>query len=123
MKKFSDLYEKKVNVAQRKKMARRMSKLQKSSAFQMKKQRAALRTRDAAKLSVIAKKKVTQMYRDKFYKNYKDMSLQQRVQADAKIQQKYGAVIAKKAQRALPKLKSAEKARIKAARAAMKDDD
>ena len=88
-----------------------------------KKQRAALRTRDAAKLSVIAKKKVTQMYRDKFYKNYKDMSLQQRVQADAKIQQKYGAAIAKKVIRILPQLKAAEKERVKAARAAYGDKD
>ncbi len=123
MKKFSDLYEKTVNVAQRRKMARRMSKLQKSSAFQKKKQRTALRTRDAAKLAVIAKKKVTQMYRDKFYKNYKDMSLQMRVQADAKIQQKYGAAIAKKVTRMLPKLKAAEKERVKAARAAYGNKD
>ena len=123
MKKFSDLYEKKVSVAQRRKLGRRMARLQKSVAFQLKKKRKALRMRDPAKLIQIARKKVTQVFRDKFFKNYKDMSLQQRVQADAKIQQKYGAVIAKKAQRALPKLKSAEKARIKAARAAMKDDD
>ena len=39
MKKFSDLYEKKVDIAQRKKQARRMARLAKSSAFQRKKQR------------------------------------------------------------------------------------
>ena len=51
------------------------------------------------------------------------MSLQMRVQADAKIQQKYGAAIAKKVTRMLPKLKAAEKERVKAARAAYGDKD
>ena len=120
---FSDLYERVMGKAQRRKQGRRMAKLQKSSAFQMKKKRNALRTKDTAKLSVIAKKKATQIMRDKFYKDYKNMSLSMRVQADQKLQQKFGPVIAKIAKKMLPKLKSAEKERVKAARAAHGDKD
>ena len=43
MKKFSDLYEKKVDVTQRKKQARRMAKMAKSKAFQFKKRKALLK--------------------------------------------------------------------------------
>ena len=118
---FKELSEKVVSVAQRKKMARRMSKLQKSAGFQLKKKRNSLRVRDTAKLTVIAKKKVTQIFRDKFYKNYKEMSLQMKVQADQKIQQKYGASIAKKVTKMMPKLKAAEKDRVLRARAAHGD--
>jgi hypothetical protein len=127
MKTFKEMYdsldEKTMGKAQRKKQGRRMAKLQRSSAFQMKKKRNALRTKDTAKLAVIAKKKATQVIRDKFYKDYKNMSLTMRVQADQKIQQKYGAMIAKKAKKMLPQLKSDEKVRVKAARAAYKDKD
>ena len=46
-----------------------------------------------------------------------------RVQADQKIQQKYGPMIAKKAKRMMPGLKAAEKERAKAARAAYGNTD
>ena len=120
---FSDLYERVMGKAQRRKQGRRMAKLQRSSAFQLKKKRNALRTKDPAKLTVIAKKKATQIMRDKFYKDYKNMSLAMRVQADQKLQQKFGPVIAKIAKKMLPKLKSAEKERVKSARAAYGDKD
>ena len=120
---FSDLYERVMGKAQRRKQGRRMAKLQRSSAFQLKKKRNALRTKDTAKLTVIAKKKATQIMRDKFYKDYKNMSLAMRVQADQKLQQKFGPVIAKIAKKMLPKLKSAEKERVKSARAAYGDKD
>ena len=120
---FSDLYERVMGKAQRRKQGRRMAKLQRSSAFQLKKKRNALRTKDTAKLTVIAKKKATQVMRDKFYKDYKNMSLAMRVQADQKLQQKFGPVIAKIAKKMLPKLKSAEKERVKSARAAYGDKD
>ena len=50
MKNFKELYEgiKKVDVVQRKKMARRMAKMAKSKSFQFKKQKAALRMRNPA---------------------------------------------------------------------------
>ena len=67
MKTFLELYEGVVSVTQRKKLARRMAKLQKSPAFQMKKKRAALKMRDPAKLMMIARKKLIQGYRDKFF--------------------------------------------------------
>ena len=51
------------------------------------------------------------------------MSLTMRVQADQKIQQKYGPAIAKKAARMLPGLKADEKERVKAARAAYGNTD
>jgi hypothetical protein len=120
---FKELSEKVVSVAQRKKMARRMSKLQKSAGFQLKKKRNSLRVRDTAKLTVIAKKKVTQIYRDKFYKNYKDLPVQLRVKADQLIQQKYGPGIAKKVIKMMPNLKAAEKERVKAARDAYGKDE
>ena len=120
---FKELSEKVVSVAQRKKMARRMSKLQKSAGFQLKKKRNSLRVRDTAKLTVIEKKIVTQIYRDKFYKNYKDLPVQLRVKADQLIQQKYGPGIAKKVIKMMPNLKAAEKERVKAARDAYGKDE
>ena len=47
---FKELYERKVNVIQRKKQARRMSKLAKSPSFQLKKKRALLKFRSADKI-------------------------------------------------------------------------
>ena len=75
MKTFLELYEGVASVSQRKKLARRMAKLQKSPAFQMKKKRSALRMRDPAKLLVIARKKLKQKYRDKLFPDYKNQSV------------------------------------------------
>ena len=90
MKNFKELYEgiKKVDVVQRKRMARRMAKMAKSPAFQKKKERAALKMRDPAKLQAAAKKKVVKSFRDKFYPGYNEMSLQQRVVVDQKLNQR-----------------------------------
>ena len=121
MKKFSDIYEKKVDVVQRKKMARRMSKMAKSTSFQAKKKRAGLKMRDTAKLTLVAKKKIVQKFRDKFYPDYKTMALQQRVIVDQKLQQKYGAKMAKMLKKAVAVLKKGEAERVKQARAAMVD--
>ena len=118
MKIFSDIYEKKVDVVQRKKMARRMSKMAQSAGFQMKKKRALLKRRDTAKLSVLAKKKVTNKYRKKFAPDYKGMSPVQRVVIDQKIQQKFGAKIAKISKKLVTKLRAAEGERVKKAKAA-----
>jgi len=118
---FSDLYEKVVNVVQRKKMARRMAKMAKSKSFQFKKQKAMLKMRNPAKLALVARKKAMQMYRDKLYPNYKDMPLPQRVKVDQLITQKYGAKIDKIAKKMTMKLKKVEIERIKAAREKMKE--
>lgn len=124
MKNFKELYEgiKKVDVVQRKKMARRMAKMAKSKSFQFKKQKAALKMRDPAKLQAVAKKKVVKSFRDKFYPGYEQMSLQQRVVADQKLNQKYGKKIDKMVKKAVMKLKKQEVERVKQARAALRDE-
>jgi len=123
MKIFSDIYEKKVDVVQRKKQARRMARLVKTKGFQLKKERTLLKRRDTAKLAVVAKKKVTNKYRKKFAPDYKDMSPQQRVVIDQKIQQKFGAKIAKISKKLVNKLKAAEGERVQKAKAAYKNEE
>ena len=123
MKEFSDIYEKKVDVIQRKKQARRMARLVKTKGFQLKKTRTLLKRRDTAKLAVVAKKKVTNKYRKKFAPDYKDMSPQQRVVIDQKIQQKFGAKIAKISKKLVNKLKAAEGERVQKAKAAYKNEE
>ena len=122
MKTFQELYEV-MSVTARKKLARRMAKLQKSPAFQMKKKRSALKMRDPAKLLVIARKKLMQGYRDKFFPDYKDQSVQRRTLIDQQIMQKYGKKIDKFSKKAAMKLKALEPERIKTARDAMRKDD
>ena len=120
MKTLSDLYEKTVNVVQRRKQARRMSKMAKSSAFQFKKKKAMLRMRNPAKLMQIARKKAVQSLRDKFYPSYKEMSIQQRVKIDQLLMQKYGGKIDKISRKLAVKLKGAEGERIARAKEALK---
>ena len=122
MKTFSDLYEKTINVAQRRKQGLRMKALARSSAFQMKKKRSLMRVRDTAKLQVIARKKVIQSIRNKFYKEYKNMSLQQRVKIDQIINQKFSAKIAKLTTKLAKKLRQDEPARVKTVKDAMQDE-
>ena len=117
MKKFSNIYEKKVDVTQRKKLARRMSKLARSSAFQFKKRKAMLRMRNPAKLAIVARKKTIQSFRDKFYPGYSSMSIQQKVKVDQMVMQKYGKKIDKVAERLAKKLQKDEITRVKQARA------
>ena len=120
MKNFTNLYEglKKVDVVQRKKQARRMAKMAKSASFQMKKKKSALRMRDPAKLQQVARKKIIKSFRDKFYPNYDQMSLQQRVVVDQKLNQKYGKKMDKMTKKAVMTLKKSEVERVKKARAA-----
>ena len=113
---FEQLSEKLVNVAQRKKQARRMAKLAKSPAFQFKKKKALLKMRNPAKLHMAARKKTIQLYRDKFYPSYADMSLQQKVKIDQIIMSKYGSKIDKISKKMAVKLKKQELERIKKAR-------
>ena len=94
-----------------------MAKMAKSTVVQMKKQRARLKVRNPAKLSVLARKKTIQSFRDKFYPGYGDMSLQQRVKIDQIILVKYGKKIDKIAKKMVIKLKKQELERVKKARA------
>jgi len=116
MKKFNDLYERTVTAVQRRKQGRRMARLQKSPAFQFKKKKAALKMRNPAKLHQLARKKLIQQYRDKFYPGYKDMAIQQRVKTDQLLMQRYGEKIDKLSKRVAMKLKGEEGNRIRAAR-------
>ena len=106
-----------VSVIQRKKQARRMAKLARSPAIKAKKKRAMLRMRDTAKLTQIARKKTIQKFRDKFFPQYVDSSLQQRVKIDQMVMAKYGKKIDKLAKKMVIKLKKKELERVKAARA------
>ena len=95
-----------------------MAKMAKSASFQMKKKKAALKMRNPAKLQVVARKQVIKSFRDKFYPNYDQMSLQQRVVVDQKLNQKYGKKMDKMTKKAVMKLKKVEVERVKKARAA-----
>ena len=106
-----------VSVAQRKKQARRMAKMARSPAIQAKKRKAMLKMRNPAKLAQVARKKTIQAFRDKFYPQYKDSSLQQRVKIDQMVMAKYGKKIDKIAKKMVMKLKKKELERVKAARA------
>ena len=107
-----------VSVSQRRKQARRMAKIARSAAVQAKKKRARLKTRSTAKLAQLARKKTIQKFRDKFYPQYNDVSLQQKVKIDQMIMAKHGQKIDKVAKKALVQLRKKELDRVKQARAA-----
>ena len=107
-----------VSVSQRRKQARRMAKIARSAAVQAKKKRARLKTRSTAKLAQLARKKTIQKFRDKFYPQYNDVSLQQKVKIDQMIMAKHGQKIDKIAKKALVQLKKKELDRVKQASAA-----
>ena len=122
---FQELYEgiRRVDVIQRKKQSRRMAKLAKSKSIQFKKQKAALKMRDSAKLQAAAKKSVIKSFRKKFVKGYDEMSLQQRVVADQKLNQRFGKKIDAMTKRMVKKLAKQEVERVKQARAALRDKE
>jgi len=119
MKKFIDFYEV-MGIKARKQMARRMAKMAKSSITKFKKKKAALKMRNPAKLAQLARKKATNMMRDKFYPSYKEMAVAQKVKVDQMIMQKYGKKIAKIAKKLTMKLQKQEIERVKKAREAQK---
>ena len=120
MKNFTELYEgiKKVNVVQRKKMARRMAKMAKSATFQRKKEKARLKMRSPEKLKAAARKAVIKQFRYKMFPNYDQIPLAQRPKADEKVDQKFGKKIDKLTNRMVQNLKKKELERVKQARAA-----
>jgi len=107
-----------VNVMQRRKIARRMARLAKSSAFKKKKERSLLKIASPEKQAIKAKKAAKKLIIKKFYKNYNELSPQMKVRIDQKIAQKYGAAINKIAGRMKIKVKKAEMDKVKKARAA-----
>ena len=122
MKTFSEFINERVmSVTQRKKAARRMAKIARSPATQAKRKKAMLKMRNPAKLATVARKKTIQAFRDKFFPQYNDSSLQQRVKIDQMIMVKYGKKIDKLAKKMIMVLKKKELERVKAARAKLKE--
>ena len=122
MKTFLEFINERVmSVTQRKKAARRMAKIARSPATQAKRKKAMLKMRNPAKLAMVARKKTIQAFRDKFYPQYNDSSLQQRVKIDQIIMVKYGKKIDKLAKKMVMVLKKKELERVKAARAKLKE--
>ena len=109
---FSDLDERVVNIAQRKKQARRMAILAKSSAFIRKKKRTMMKIRNSAKLLLVAKKQTLMNFRKKLYPSYKDMSIPQKVKADQIVMQRFGKKIDKVSKKVAKKLKAKEAERV-----------
>ena len=123
---FKELYSnldelKKVNLAQRRKQAIRMAKLAKSSAFKKKVERSKLRVASPEKIKVKAAKLAKQKVLDKFYPQYKDMPLAQRVKVDQIVNQRYGGMINKIATKSVKVVKKKELDKVKQARLSKQD--
>jgi len=128
MKQFKDFYNgelsefKVISKAQRRKMAIRLKKLVKSSAFQKKVQKSKLRIANPAKQRVKAAKLAKQKVIDKYYPKYKEMGLAQRMKTDQMIQSKYSGMINGLSKKLLKVVKKKEVEKVKKAREAMKQD-
>mgnify|MGYP001212320819 FL=1 len=117
MKIFSEFITEVMTISQRRKAARRMAKIARSPIVQAKKKKAKLRVRSTEKLAQVARKKVIQKFRDKFYPQYKESSVQQRVKIDQIIMAKFGPKIDKISRKMVVQLKKKELERVKTARA------
>ena len=128
MKQFKDFYNgelsefKVISKAQRRKMAIRLKKLVKSSAFQKKVQKSKLRIANPAKQRVKAAKMAKQKVIDKYYPKYKEMGLAQRMKTDQMIQAKYSGMITALTKKLAKVVKAKEVAKVKKAREDMKQD-
>jgi len=119
--KFSELYSqidefKVINKAQRKKMALRMKKITQSSAFKKKVEKSKLKVASPEKIKVKAAKLAKQKVLDKFYPNYKEMAVAQRVKVDQIVAQKYGGMINKIAMKSVKVVKKKEIEKVRSAR-------
>ena len=128
MKQFKDYYNgelsefKVISKSQRRKMALRLKRLVKSSAFQKKVQKSKLRIANPAKQRVKAAKLAKQKVIDKYYPKYKEMGLAQRMKTDQLIQAKYSGMITALTKKLAKVVKAKEIAKVKKAREAMKQD-
>tara|TARA_Y200000002_G_scaffold297458_1_gene252099 strand:- start:100 stop:483 length:384 start_codon:yes stop_codon:yes gene_type:complete len=123
---FSELYSdinelKKVNLAQRRKQARRMAKITKTAAFKRKVELSKRRVASPEKIKVKAAKLAKKKVLDKFYPQYKDMPVQQRVKIDQMVAAKYGGMINKIATRSVKVVKKKELEKVKQARMRKQD--
>ena len=118
---FSKLYSqidefKVISKAQRKKMALRMKKITQSSAFKKKVEKSKLKVASPEKIKVKAAKLAKQKVLDKFYPNYKEMAVAQRVKIDQIVAQKYGGMINKIAMKSVKVVKKKEIEKVRTAR-------
>ena len=119
---YSNLEElKKVNLAQRRKQAIRMAKLAKTAAFKKKVERSKLRVASPEKIKTKATKLAKKKVLDKFYPQYKDMPIAQRVKVDQMVNQRYGAMINKIATKSVKVVKQKELQKVKDARQSKQD--
>ena len=119
--KFSELYSqidelKVISKAQRKKMALRMKKITQSSAFKKKVEKSKLKVASPEKIKVKAAKLAKQKVLDKFYPNYKEMAVAQRVKIDQIVAQKYAGMINKIAMKSVKVVKKKEIEKVRSAR-------
>ena len=120
---FSELYSdinelKKVNLAQRRKQARRMAKITKTAAFKRKVELSKRKVASPEKIKVKAAKLAKKKVLDKFYPQYKEMPVQQRVKIDQMVAAKYGGMINKIATRSVITVKKNELEKVKQAKQA-----
>ena len=114
---YSNLNEFKViDKAQRKKMALRMKKITQSSAFKKKVEKSKLKVASPEKIKIKAAKLAKQKVLDKFYPNYKEMAVAQRVKIDQIVAQKYGGMINKIAMKSVKVVKKKEIEKVRSAR-------
>ena len=123
---FSELYSdinelKKVNLAQRRKQARRMAKITKTASFKRKVELSKRKVASPEKIKVKAAKLAKKKVLDKFYPQYKEMPVQQRVKIDQMVAAKYGGMINKIATRSVKVVKKKELEKVKQARMRKQD--
>ena len=123
---FSELYSdiselKVVNKAARRKAAIRMKRLTKTSAFKKKVEKSKLKVASPEKIKVKAAKLAKQKVLDKFYPQYKDMPIAQRVKVDQIVNQRYGGMINKIATKSVKVVKKKELDKVKQARLSKQD--
>jgi len=123
---FSELYSdinelKRVNLAQRRKQARRMAKITKTAAFKRKVELSKRKVASPEKIKVKAAKLAKKKVLDKFYPQYKDMPIAQRVKVDQMVNQRYGAMINKIAMKSVKVVKKNELQKVKDARQSKQD--
>ena len=93
-----------------------MAKLAKSAAFKKKVERSKLRVASPEKIKVKAAKLAKKKVLDKFYPQYKEMPVQQRVKIDQMVAAKYGGMINKIAIKSVKVIKAKELEKVRTAR-------
>ena len=113
MKTFLDFYTERLDVAQRRKLSRRMKKLGKRADIKRKRERSLRKVANPEQLRVKAQRQAKKMVIQKTFKgDYKELTLQRRAQIDQQIVAKKKPLINKIAKRLIPRLKKKELERV-----------